>query len=196
MAKRIFDLVTSFTALLVLAPLFILIALLVKIDSPGPVFFRQSRVGRHSKPFNIRKFRTMHVSEQPGSNLTVGRDSRVTKIGFFLRKYKLDELPQLVDVFVGDMSLVGPRPEVPEYVALYPKNLAGEIFSVRPGITDLASIEYKDENSLLGESNDPDQTYRNVIIPRKVEYYLEYVRGRSFFGDIKIIFKTVCALIR
>lgn len=196
-AKRLFDLVASGLGLLVLAPFLLLVALAVKLDSAGPVFFRQERVGRHGKTFRIHKFRTMVTdAERRGLQITVGADIRVTRVGEILRKYKLDELAQLIDVFLGDMSLVGPRPEVPRYVACYPAEDRQLVLSVRPGITDLASIEYKDENEVLAKSADPHQAYVNEVLPVKIRYYTDYVRNRSFWGDIRIIFATLGALVR
>jgi len=197
MAKRLFDLVASGLGLLLLAPLLFLIALAVKLDSPGPVFFRQERVGRHGRTFRIHKFRTMVTdAERKGLQITVGADARVTRVGEILRKYKLDELAQLIDVFAGDMSLVGPRPEVPRYVACYPDDVRDIVLSVKPGITDWASIEYKDENEILGNAADPQRAYVEEVLPVKLEYYANYVRERSLWGDIVIIFATLRALIR
>lgn len=197
MVKRLFDLVASGLGLLLLAPLLFLIALAVKLDSPGPVFFRQERVGRHGRTFRIHKFRTMVTdAERKGLQITVGADARVTRVGEILRKYKLDELAQLIDVFVGDMSLVGPRPEVPRYVACYPDDVRDIVLSVKPGITDWASIEYKDENEILGNARDPQQAYVDEVLPVKLEYYVNYVRERSLWGDIVIVFATLRALIR
>lgn len=197
MTKRIFDLLASGLGLLLLAPLLFLIALAVKLDSPGPVFFRQERIGRYGRPFLIHKFRTMVPNaERYGLQITVGTDARVTRVGEFLRKYKLDELAQLIDVFVGNMSLVGPRPEVPRYVAYYPKDVRDIVLSVKPGITDWASIEYKDENKILDNSTDPHQAYIDEILPVKLKYYLNYVRERSLWSDVLIIFATFRALIR
>lgn len=197
MLKRLFDLVASGLGLLLLAPLLFLIALAVKLDSPGPIFFRQERVGRNGRPFLIHKFRTMvSNAERQGLQITVGADARVTRVGERLRKYKLDELAQLIDVFFGDMSLVGPRPEVPRYVAYYPDPVRNIVLSVKPGITDWASIEYKDENNVLGNARDPQRAYVDEVLPIKLEYYVKYVHERSFWGDIVIIFATLRALIR
>jgi len=197
MAKRLFDLMASGLGLLVLAPFLLVIALAIKLESPGPVFFRQERVGRLGQTFRIHKFRTMvSDAERRGLQITVGADARVTRIGGALRKYKLDELAQLIDVFVGDMSLVGPRPEVPRYVACYPAEARDIVLSVKPGITDRASIEYKDENEILGKAKDPHQAYVNEVLPIKIRYYIDYVKTRTFWGDIRIIFATVRALVR
>jgi lipopolysaccharide/colanic/teichoic acid biosynthesis glycosyltransferase len=197
MSKRLFDWLASSFGLICLAPLFLLVSFLIKLDSPGPAFFRQERVGRRGKLFRIHKFRTMVISaEQLGSQITVGADARVTRVGRWLRKYKLDELPQLLDVWLGHMSLVGPRPEVPLYVACYPANVRHLVLSVRPGITDRASIEFRDENEILGRSVDPHLAYINDVLPIKLSYCLEYVQNASFFGDIAIIFATLSALVR
>ena len=195
--KRWFDLLASGVGLIALSPLLMLIALLIKLDSKGPVFFRQERVGRFGKVFRIHKFRTMVTdAERKGLQITVGADARVTRVGGMLRKYKLDELPQLIDVLLGDMSLVGPRPEVPRYVACYPEETKDIVLSVRPGITDWASIEYKDENRVLGLAEDPHRAYVEQVLPVKLGYYVDYVRRRTFLGDLKIIFATLVAIVR
>lgn len=197
MSKRIFDWLASTGGLLVLAPLLVALAVWIKLDSPGPIFFRQDRVGRGGKVFRIHKFRTMVTdAERRGLQITVGADARVTRVGQWLRKYKLDELPQLLDVWLGDMSLVGPRPEVPRYVAYYPADVRDLVLSVRPGITDRASIEYKDENEILGRARDPHQAYVDVVLPAKIVYYIDYVKNRSFLGDLRIIVATIFALVR
>lgn len=195
--KRLFDLLASGIGLLVLSPLLIIIAVVIKLDSPGPVFFRQERVGQFGKNFWIHKFRTMVVdAEARGMQITVGADPRVTGVGYFLRKHKLDELPQLIDVLFGKMSLVGPRPEVPRYVAYYPLEVKELVLSVRPGITDRASIEFKNENEILASAADPNRAYVEQVLPIKLGYYVEYVRARSLLGDIGIIFSTLIAIIR
>jgi lipopolysaccharide/colanic/teichoic acid biosynthesis glycosyltransferase len=161
------------------------------------VFVRQERVGMGGKGFRIHKFRTMVTdAEQRGLQITVGTDARVTRVGRWFRKYKLDELPQLLDVWLGHMSLVGPRPEVPQYVAYYPAAVRDLVLSVRPGITDKASIEFKDENLILGRAADPNRAYVEEVLPIKLAYYQEYVNSRSFFGDIVLILKTLSALAR
>ncbi len=194
--KRLFDLVFSGLGLLFLLPLFLFLAFLIKLDSPGPVFFRQVRVGRHGVHFRIHKFRTMSVdAETKGLQLTTGNDRRITRVGQWLRKYKLDELAQLVDVVLGKMSLVGPRPEVPRYIAMYPKAAKEIILSVRPGITDLASIEFKDENDILAVSKDPERDYIEKILPRKIYFYQKYVSERSLWFDLVLIFKTIRAIV-
>lgn len=197
MTKRCFDFVFSSFGLLLLLPLFVCLAVWIKLDSSGPVFFRQERVGRGGRLFLIHKFRTMvQDAEARGLQITVGADPRITKIGRCLRKYKLDELPQLIDVWLGDMSLVGPRPEVPQYVACYPSDLREVVLSVRPGITDRASIEFKDENQILGAAENPEEAYVQVVLPIKLSYYSEYVRTHSVLGDICLIIATIRALAR
>jgi lipopolysaccharide/colanic/teichoic acid biosynthesis glycosyltransferase len=192
MAKRAFDLFCSAVGLVVLAPVFAVVSVLIRVDSPGPTFFRQERVGRCGRVFRIHKFRTMrHRPQGGGPSITVGADVRVTKLGAFLRRYKIDELPQLIDVFVGSMSLVGPRPEVPEYVAHYPVEDRDIVLSVRPGITDLASLEFSDESSLLARAADPQRFYVEEVLPMKIKYYREYVGTRTFTGDVRIILATL-----
>ena len=197
MLKRLFDILLAGIGLLCLLPLFVLLALWIKHDSRGPVFFRQERVGRFGKTFRIHKFRTMRVdAERSGLQITVGQDNRITRSGEFLRHYKLDELPQLIDVLTGTMSLVGPRPEVPRYVALYPEEIKRQVLSVRPGITDLASIEYRHENALLGASDNPEKTYIEEVMPAKLALNCQYVARQSLGLDIALIFKTVLAILR
>ncbi len=194
--KRAFDIVASFTGLLILSPVFLVVAVAIKLDSKGPVFFRQVRVGKGGKEFRIYKFRTMVVdAEERGGQITVEGDSRITRTGRFLRKYKIDELPQLINVILGDMSIVGPRPEVPKYVAMYDEDQRS-ILKIRPGITDLASIEYKDENSILAKSDDPEKTYIKEIIPRKIELNLKYIKKMSLAYDVMLILKTILKIIR
>lgn len=196
MIKRLFDLTAALAGLLVLAPLLAVIALCIRLDSPGPAWFRQQRVGRHGVPFNIIKFRTMRVDKGDGAQLTVGADARITRVGKFLRHYKIDELPQLINVVQGSMSLVGPRPEVPRYVACYPPEVRSIVLSVAPGMTDWASICYKDENAILGRSLDPERAYLDTILPAKLAYNVRYVRERGFWTDLRIIFSTLAALLR
>jgi lipopolysaccharide/colanic/teichoic acid biosynthesis glycosyltransferase len=197
MAKRLFDWLVSGFGLLVLSPVLLVLALWIKLDSPGAVFFRQERVGLGGRVFRIHKFRTMVTdAEQLGLQITVGADTRVTRIGELLRKYKLDELPQLLDVWLGHMSLVGPRPEVPRYVACYPDDVRDIVLSVRPGITDRASIEYKDENEILGRADDPQHAYLYEVLPVKLRYCVAYVENQSFMDDLVIIFATIRAIIR
>lgn len=196
-AKRLFDLLASAVGLMVLAPLLLCIALAIKFESPGPVFFRQERVGRGGKLFRIHKFRTMVPdAERRGPQITVGKDTRVTEVGTVLRRYKLDELAQLLDIFFGDMSFVGPRPEVPKYVSYYSEDDRNIIFSVRPGITDWASINFRDENDILAKAVDPHDAYVEEIIPIKIKYYRDYVKRNSFFGDIHIIIETIWAVVK
>ena len=189
--KRAFDIICSGLGIIVLSPVLIIIAILIKKGSDGPVFFKQIRVGEKGRNFEILKYRTMVVdAEKLGRQITVGNDNRITKIGGFLRKYKLDELPQLFNVFKGDMSLVGPRPEVPRYVELYNEEQR-KVLEVKPGITDLASIQYRDENALLGTAEDPDDMYINTIMPDKLALNLEYIRKSNIFFDIYIIINTI-----
>ena len=197
MIKRLLDIVASFIGLFLLSPVLLIIALLIKRDSPGPVFFRQERIGQYGKSFHIHKFRTMTVA-QPSTamQITVGQDARITRIGAFLRHYKIDELPQLIDVLQGSMSLVGPRPEVPKYVALYPEAVKSIVLSVRPGITDLASIEYRSESELLGKSSNPEQTYIEEVMPAKLAYCVQYVEQQSLWLDIQIIARTFIAILK
>ena len=195
--KRLFDFIASAAGLVFLSPILVIIALLIKLDSKGPVFFRQQRVGQFGNLFLIHKFRTMVLdAEQKGMQITVGKDPRITSIGGFIRRYKLDELPQLIDVFRGKMSLVGPRPEVPKYVELYPKSIKSKVLSVKPGITDWASIQYKDENTILAAAEDSQVAYVEEVLPVKLNYAADYVDTRSFFGDLKIIFATFLAISR
>lgn len=197
MSKRLFDLCASGVGLLILLPVLLAVALAIKLDSRGPVFFRQERVGRFGHLFRIHKFRTMVVdAETRGMQITIGADPRVTRVGAFLRRYKLDELPQLIDVLRGKMSLVGPRPEVPRYVACYPAEIRDLVLSVRPGITDRASIEFRNESEILGKADDPHRAYVEQVLPVKLRYYVDYVRSRSLRGDVAIIFSTLAAVVR
>lgn len=197
MIKRLFDVVCSGLGLLALLPLLALIAIAIKLDSPGPVFFRQERIGKDGVPFRIHKLRSMSVRQDPqAGQITVGADPRITRVGKWIRKWKLDELVQLIDVFTGSMSLVGPRPEVPRYVVLYPDALRDLVLSVRPGITDPASIRFRNENEILGQSSDPERTYREIILPEKLRIQAEYVQTRTFLGDLKIIAHTLLAVAR
>ena len=192
MLKRAFDLVFASAGLLLLAPLFAVLALWIKLDSPGPVFFRQQRVGRFGALFHIHKFRSM-CDDAPlaGPQLTVGADPRITRAGHVLRRTKLDELPQLIDVLAGTMSLVGPRPEVPRYVAMYPADLRDKVLSVRPGITDPASIEYHDESTLLARAADPERVYIEQIMPAKLRFAARYVEQMSVLNDVRLILVTL-----
>ena len=197
MGKRVFDLVFSTLGLMLLSPFFFTVALWIKWNSPGPVFFRQHRVGKGEKPFRIFKFRTMVTdAENRGGKITYSGDPRITSAGQFLRRFKLDELPQLINVVKGEMSLVGPRPEVPEYVAHYPPPDREKVLSVPPGITDNASLEFRDENELLAGKTDVDRVYREEILPIKLDYYIKYVENRSFGEDLRVIMKTIVAIFR
>lgn len=190
MVKRLFDIIASACGLIVLSPLFFIVAVWIKLDSAGPVFYRQVRVGRYNKDFKIFKFRSMRVGADKGSLVTIGgRDPRVTCIGYYLRKFKIDELPQLINVFLGDMSLVGPRPEVRHYVDYWTAEQL-HVLDVRPGITDPASIKFRNENELMESAEDPESFYINVIMQEKLKLYLEYVQNASFWYDVKLIFKT------
>ncbi|MBE6071935.1 MAG: sugar transferase [Clostridium butyricum] len=194
--KRVFDVIASGVGIILLSPVLLIIALIIKKESDGPVFFKQVRVGEKGKNFEILKYRTMVVdAEKLGRQITVGNDNRITKIGGFLRKYKLDELPQLINVFKGDMSLVGPRPEVPRYVEMYNEEQR-KVLEVKPGITDLASIRYRDENELLGTAEDPDDMYINTIMPDKLALNLEYINKSNIFFDIYIIIKTIIKCVK
>ena len=195
MIKRLFDFFGYLCGLLVLVPFLLLIALCIKFNSKGPVFFRQLRVGLNGNLFRIHKFRTMMVDSETSGSLTVGNDTRITKSGRFLRKSKLDELPQLLDVFLGKMSLVGPRPEVKEFIDEYPEKVRKEVLSVRPGITDLASIEMIDENAIIARYDNPRQAYIEIILPIKQKYYVDYVQNQSLWLDMKIIFMTFKKII-
>ena len=194
--KRLMDIAISGCALAVLWPVLLLIALAIKIDDPGPVFYRQVRVGRNGKEFRIFKFRTMVVdADKKGLSITVGRDSRITRMGAFLRKTKLDELAQLINVFTGEMSFVGPRPEVPKYVDMYTP-YQRQVLLVRPGITDYASIAYRNENDMLAASDDPEKMYIEKIMPDKIELNMKYLREISPIADIRLILSTIIAVIR
>ena len=195
MAKRLFDIVLAACALLLLSPLLIALAAWVRLDSPGPVFFRQERIGRNGVPFRIHKFRTMHERAASGPLLTVDGDLRVTRAGRFLRRSKLDELPQLLDVLQGTMSLVGPRPEVPKYVAAYPPELRDKILSVRPGITDAASLSYRRESELLARAADPEREYLEVVMPAKLRLQAQYVEQAGLAHDLRLLARTVKTLL-
>lgn len=192
--KRLFDFTVALLGLILLSPLLLLIALLIKLTSRGPVLFRQERVGRSFRRFHICKFRTMVLdAERLGGQLTAGRDRRITTVGRFLRKTKLDELPQLVNVLKGEMSFVGPRPEVPKYVEMFRDEYV-ELLKVRPGITDLASLAYRHESDLLGAASDPETLYVREILPDKIRLGREYLRRRSLSLDLWLIFRTVCRM--
>lgn len=194
--KRIFDVVASGLGLIVLSPLFLILAIWIKLDSRGTVFYRQVRVGRYNKDFRILKFHSMRVGSDKGSLVTIGgHDPRITRSGYFIRKFKFDELPQLINVFIGDMSLVGPRPEVRHYVDYWtPEQM--HVLDVRPGITDPASIKFRNENELMEQAEDSEKYYIEVIMQEKLKLYLEYVNNHSFFGDIGLIFKTFWVIVK
>jgi lipopolysaccharide/colanic/teichoic acid biosynthesis glycosyltransferase len=193
---RCFDIFFSLLGLLLLSPVFIIIALYIRLNSPGGIFYKQTRVGKNGKDFKLYKFRTMKTGSDKGSLITIGvKDNRITSVGYYLRKYKLDELPQLLNVLTGDMSLVGPRPEVRKYVNLYSPEQQ-KILSILPGITDYASIEYMDENRLLGNSANPDETYIEQVIPAKIQYNMRYINNHTITEYFKIIFITLLKIIR
>jgi lipopolysaccharide/colanic/teichoic acid biosynthesis glycosyltransferase len=194
LGKRLFDAVCAAAGLVLLAPLLLVAAVWVKLDSPGPVLFRQTRVGRFGVPFTIHKFRTMRV--EPGAAITVGADPRITRAGQVLRQTKLDELPQLWDVLRGAMSLVGPRPELPHYVALYPADLRDRVLAVRPGITDPASLAFSHEAELLAAAADPEREYREVILPAKLKLSADYAARASLATDLRLILATLGRVLR
>lgn len=195
MVKRIFDVVVSLLGLIILAPILLLIAILIKLDSKGPVLFIQPRVGLHNKDFNIFKFRTMVVESDKKGLLTIGNhDSRITRIGYFLRRYKIDEFPQLINILIGNMSFVGPRPELRQYVNYYHEDDM-VVFSVRPGITGLASIAFRNEVELLKNAEDPEQYFIHSIIPEKLKLNKAYIKKRNFFFDLKLIAITVVRVL-
>lgn len=192
--KRALDIAAALAGVLLLAPLFAAVALLIKLDSPGPVFFKQQRMGRRFKPFWIYKFRTMRADAQGVSPLTVGADPRITRAGRLLRRSKIDELPQLFNILKGDMTLVGPRPEVPRYVEAFHRDYE-EILSMRPGLTDLASLKYRDEAALLGRSANPEEEYVRNVLPDKIRLAKEYIRRSSIGFDLNLILKTLHKVI-
>ena len=194
--KRIIDVIASGLGLIVLSPLFLILAIWIKLDSKGPVFYRQVRVGFKNKDFRIFKFRSMRVGADKGSLVTIGgHDPRVTRSGYFIRKFKFDELPQLINVFLGDMSLVGPRPEVRHYVDYWtPEQM--HVLDVRPGITDPASIKFRNENELMEKADDPEKYYIEVIMQEKIKLYLDYVEKHNFWYDLGLIFKTFWVIVK
>lgn len=193
--KRLFDITASLFGLIILFPFLLIVSIVIIIDSKGPVFYKQIRLGLNRKEFGLMKLRTMRTDSDSKGLLTVGaRDSRITSSGYFLRKYKLDEIPQLLNVFIGDMSIVGPRPEVKKYVDMYNDSQL-KVLDVRPGLTDYASIEYIDENTLLGNSDNPEELYINEIMPAKLNLNLKYIENKGFLTDISIIFKTIFKII-
>lgn len=194
-AKRLIDVIGASIGIVLLSPLFILVAILIVMDSNGPVFFKQQRVGLNMRDFYLIKFRTMHVVQNTNILLTIGnKDSRITRVGYWLRKYKLDELPQLFNVFIGEMSLVGPRPEVRKYVNLY-NDQQRYVLSIKPGITDWASVEFCNESELLAKAEDPETYYITNIVPIKISQNLRYIAQRSVLTDIKIIWQTINKII-
>lgn len=195
MIKIFFDFSSSLVGLIVLMPILLLIGLLIKLDSEGPIFFIQERVGRDGSIFKIFKLRTMQLNSEKNGDLTIGNDKRITRIGYYLRKYKIDELPQLINVIKGDMSIVGPRPEVERYIETYSKEEKEKILSIKPGITDIASLELIDENKILGEYKNPEEAYLREILQKKKKIHQEYVKNNSFIQDLKIIFLTIKKII-
>ena len=194
--KRLFDLLMATLGLVVLLPVFLMLALAIKLDSPGPVFYRQERVGRWGRKFRIHKFRTMRAdADRVGGLLTVGQDMRITRVGAFLRAHRLDELAQLIDVLLGHMSLVGPRPEVPRYVALYPPVLREQVLSVRPGITDPASLAYRNEAAQLAAASDPEREYIDVILPAKLAASAAYAAKASLWTDLAVVAHSLKVLL-
>lgn len=194
--KRFFDVTVSFAGLVVLSPVFLIISLLIKLTDKGPVFFKQTRIGENFKPFILIKFRSMVFNaDKIGLEITTKGDPRIRGIGRFLRKTKLDELPQLLNVLKGEMSIVGPRPEVPKYVELF-KDEYQEILKVKPGITDFATIEFRDEEDILKEYNKPDEGYCNEILPRKIELYKKYIKEKGFLTDVRLILLTIREIVK
>lgn len=191
MLKRVFDIVFSLIGLVLASPIFLFLSIWIKLDSPGGIFYLQERIGKDFKPFKLYKFRSMYSGSDKKGLLTVGnKDKRITRSGYFIRKYKLDELAQLINVLIGDMSFVGPRPEVKKYVELY-NDEQKKVLTVKPGITDYASIEYFNENELLEKSTNPEKTYILEIMPHKLQLNLKYIEEQNLFVDIKIILKTI-----
>lgn len=193
--KRIFDILSSLLVLVLLSPLFIIIGFWIILDSKGGVFYKHIRVGKNGKEFGLLKFRSMAKGADKGSQITIGNDARVTKVGRFIRKYKIDELPQLINILKGEMSVVGPRPEVKKYVDLYTDEQL-KVLTVLPGLSDYASIEYFDEQKILGQAKNPDQEYINVVMPAKLDLNLKYIKEKSLKTDFKIIFRTVMKIIK
>lgn len=193
--KRVCDILLSGMGLILLSPLLIVVAIWIKLDSAGPVFYRQVRVGRHNQDFRIYKFRSMYIDSDKRGLITIGgHDPRVTRAGYYIRKAKIDELPQLINVFIGDMSFVGPRPEVRKYVDMYTAEQL-HVLDIRPGITDAASIKYRNENEILEKQADPEQYYVDVIMQDKLRINLDYVAHHSLLGDLKLIFNTFGAIV-
>jgi lipopolysaccharide/colanic/teichoic acid biosynthesis glycosyltransferase len=196
MLKRLFDITFSFFGLVILLPLFVIVSIFILLDDGLPIFYKQTRIGKNFKPFTLLKFRSMYQNKTSDSLITIGnRDERITKSGYFIRKYKIDELPQLINVLIGNMSIVGPRPEVKKYVDLYDVQQQ-QILSIKPGITDYASIVYSNENELLAKSQEPEKTYIQEVMPHKLSLNLKYLNEQSFMTDIKIIFNTIKKIIK
>jgi lipopolysaccharide/colanic/teichoic acid biosynthesis glycosyltransferase len=193
--KRIFDFLASLSVLLMLSPLLILIAVWIILDSKGGIFYKQIRVGKDRNEFGLYKFRSMATGSDKAGQITIGNDSRITKVGQFIRKYKIDELPQLINILKGEMSVVGPRPEVKKYVDLYSKEQL-TVLSVLPGLSDYASIEYFDEQTVLGKAKDPNKEYIEVVMPAKLNLNMKYIAEKSIATDLKIIFKTLGKIIK
>jgi lipopolysaccharide/colanic/teichoic acid biosynthesis glycosyltransferase len=192
--KRLFDIISSLLVLIVLSPLLLIIGLWIVIDSKGGAFYKQERIGKNKKPFGLYKFRSMRPDSDKKGQITIGNDDRITKVGKFIRKYKIDELPQLINILIGDMSVVGPRPEVKKYVDLYNDEQL-KVLSVKPGLSDYASIEYFDEQTILGKAKDPNKEYIEVVMPAKLKLNLKYIEDKSLLTDFKIIFKTLAKII-
>jgi lipopolysaccharide/colanic/teichoic acid biosynthesis glycosyltransferase len=196
MLKRCFDMTSSLVGLILISPVFLIVPLLIKLDSKGPVFFKQWRIGKNGRQFKIYKFRTMvQDADKMGSQITAGDDLRITKIGKVLRRYEIDELPTLINVLKGDMSVVGPRPEIPKYLKDFDSVKYREVLSVRPGITDLGTITFRDEAKYLNAENYED-IYETEILPQKLDLYLKYIRNRSFWFDVRIILKTIALILK
>lgn len=194
MLKRLFDIFFALLGLVILAPLFFILIIIIQLESKGKPFYKQTRIGKNGVPFDMYKFRSMYANADKMGLLTVGmNDNRVTPSGYFIRKYKIDELPQLINVLLGDMSLVGPRPEVSKYVAMY-NDEQKQVLSIKPGITDYASIEYRNENGILSQSPEPEHTYIHEIMPAKLQLNMKYIQEQSFLTDVKIILNTILKL--
>jgi lipopolysaccharide/colanic/teichoic acid biosynthesis glycosyltransferase len=194
-SKRIFDICSALISLVLFSPLIIIVSIWIALDSKGGIFYRQIRVGKNQKEFGLFKFRSMRPNSDQAGQITIGNDSRVTRVGRFIRRFKIDEVPQLINIIKGDMSVVGPRPEVPKYVELYSKEQL-KVLTVLPGLTDYASIEYLDEQKILGASNDPDKAYIEEVMPAKLKLNLKYISDRAFWLDIKLIFRTIGRILR
>jgi lipopolysaccharide/colanic/teichoic acid biosynthesis glycosyltransferase len=193
--KRIFDICSSIIVLIISAPLLIVVSIWIALDSPGGVFYKQTRIGKNEKPFQLLKFRSMRPNSDKSGQLTIGNDNRVTRVGRFIRRYKLDELPQLFNIIKGEMSVVGPRPEVPKYVDLYTKEQK-KVLQALPGLTDYASLEYLNEQEVLGAADDPEYTYIHEVMPAKLSLNLKYIAEKNLWVDIKLIFRTIGKIIR